>query len=313
MFIDVMLVKFVMFVNDLCQCLCIVGGGILGFFVCKLMNWDYGLFFGVYLMLLFGLMLVINLYIVCQFFVNLVVISVEVLVLYGLFGDWLLLMMFIVFGFFVYCFVLMVCGLLFFFGVLSLVFFLMLLYFVSYLDVDLFDMFVSNMVVIWLMVVIVVLMFYLFFDVELWLLCQVLVKDVFSWCYEMLFGVMVVILFFVVFQIFDLKDLLLVQIVLILVLFFMYWKGVYFVGCICVFGMLFGCVLVVGLQVLFYDYYDILFFVVLLLWILVMFCVCIYMLENGVLGIGFGVLIILVIVFGQYLMLIYDMMFSVFY
>ncbi|MFO6313377.1 DUF2955 domain-containing protein, partial [Pseudomonas aeruginosa] len=33
--------------NDLRQCLRIAGGGTLGFFVCKLMNWDYGSFFGV--------------------------------------------------------------------------------------------------------------------------------------------------------------------------------------------------------------------------------------------------------------------------
>ena len=90
--------KLAMSANDLRQCLRIAGGGTLGFFVCKLMNWDYGSFFGVYPMLLLGLTPVINLHIVRQFLANSVVISVEVLVLYGLFGDRPLLMTPIVFG-----------------------------------------------------------------------------------------------------------------------------------------------------------------------------------------------------------------------
>ncbi|HCI3868360.1 TPA: DUF2955 domain-containing protein, partial [Pseudomonas aeruginosa] len=144
--------------NDLRQCLRIAGGGTLGFFVCKLMNWDYGSFFGVYPMLLLGLTPVINLHIVRQFLANSVVISVEVLVLYGLFGDRPLLMTPIVFGLFVYRFALMARGPLFFFGALSSVFLSMLLHFASYPDVDLFDMLASNMVATWLTVAIAVLM-----------------------------------------------------------------------------------------------------------------------------------------------------------
>ncbi len=158
--------KLAMSANDLRQCLRIAGGGTLGFFVCKLMNWDYGSFFGVYPMLLLGLTPVINLHIVRQFLANSVVISVEVLVLYGLFGDRPLLMTPIVFGLFVYRFALMARGPLFFFGALSSVFLSMLLHFASYPDVDLFDMLASNMVATWLTVAIAVLMFYLFPDVE---------------------------------------------------------------------------------------------------------------------------------------------------
>lgn len=222
--------KLAMSANDLRQCLRIAGGGTLGFFVCKLMNWDYGSFFGVYLMLLLGLTPVINLHIVRQFLANSVVISVEVLVLYGLFGDRPLLMTPIVFGLFVYRFALMARGPLFFFGALSSVFLSMLLHFASYPDVDLFDMLASNMVATWLTVAIAVLMFYLFPDVEPRPPRQAPAKDAPSRRHETLLGATVATLSFVVFQTFDLKDSLSAQIASILVLFPMHWKGVHFAG-----------------------------------------------------------------------------------
>ncbi len=253
--------KLAMSANDLRQCLRIAGGGTLGFFVCKLMNWDYGSFFGVYPMLLLGLTPVINLHIVRQFLANSVVISVEVLVLYGLFGDRPLLMTPIVFGLFVYRFALMARGPLFFFGALSSVFLSMLLHFASYPDVDLFDMLASNMVATWLTVAIAVLMFYLFPDVEPRSPRQAPAKDAPSRRHETLLGTTVATLSFVVFQTFDLKDSLSAQIASILVLFPMHWKGVHFAGRIRALGTLLGCALAVGLQVLLYDHYDILPFV----------------------------------------------------
>ncbi|AON05981.1 1,4-alpha-glucan branching protein [Pseudomonas aeruginosa] len=305
--------KLAMSANDLRQCLRIAGGGTLGFFVCKLMNWDYGSFFGVYPMLLLGLTPVINLHIVRQFLANSVVISVEVLVLYGLFGDRPLLMTPIVFGLFVYRFALMARGPLFFFGALSSVFLSMLLHFASYPNVDLFDMLASNMVATWLTVAIAVLMFYLFPDVEPRPPRQAPAKDAPSRRHETLLGATVATLSFVVFQTFDLKDSLSAQIASILVLFPMHWKGVHFAGRIRALGTLLGCALAVGLQVLLYDHYDILPFVALLLWISAMFCARIHMLENGVPGIGFGALTTLAIVLGQYLTPTHDMMYSVLY
>lgn len=305
--------KLAMSANDLRQCLRIAGGGTLGFFVCKLMNWDYGSFFGVYPMLLLGLTPVINLHIVRQFLANSVVISVEVLVLYGLFGDRPLLMTPIVFGLFVYRFALMARGPLFFFGALSSVFLSMLLHFCQlsgrrsvrharqqhgrhladggHRRADVLPVPRRRTAVA----------------------APGAGQGRPSRRHETLLGATVATLSFVVFQTFDLKDSLSAQIASILVLFPMHWKGVHFAGRIRALGTLLGCALAVGLQVLLYDHYDILPFVALLLWISAMFCARIHMLENGVPGIGFGALTTLAIVLGQYLTPTHDMMFSVLY
>jgi len=299
--------------NDLRQCLRIASGGTLGFFICKLMNWDYGAFFGVYPMLLLGLVPTITPHVIRQFLACSALVSVETLVIQGLFGDRPGLMIPLVFGLFVFRFALMAQGPMFFFGALSSVFLSMLLHFGSYPDVNLYDMLTSNLVATWVTVAIACLMFLLFPDAEPRAPRTPTPKDAASRRHETLLGASVATLSFIVFQCFDLRDSLSAQIASILVLFPMHWNGVRFAGRVRALGTLRGCLMALALQVALYDHYDILPFVAILLWIAAMHCARIHMLENGMPGQGFGALTTLAIVLGQYLTPTHDMMYSVLY
>jgi len=73
--------------NGLRQCLRLACGGTLGLFICKLMSWDNGSFFCVYPMLLLGLVPTLNAHLIRQFLAQAVLVSLETLLIYGLFGD----------------------------------------------------------------------------------------------------------------------------------------------------------------------------------------------------------------------------------
>ncbi|WP_165681958.1 DUF2955 domain-containing protein [Metapseudomonas otitidis] len=298
--------------NGLRQCLRLACGGTLGLFVCKLMNWDNGSFFCVYPMLLLGLLPTLNAHLIRQFLAQAVLVSLETLVIYGLFGDRPLLIVPLVFLAFLWRFALMARGPLFLFGALGCVFLSMQLHFASYPDTHLYDLVASNLVAAGLTVLIAWLMFYCFPDAEPRAPRVLPEKDLPSRRHEALLGASLATLSFMLFQALDLRDSLSAQIASILVLFPMHWHGIRFAGRIRALGTLLGCVIALSLQLLLYDHYDVLPLVTSLYWIAAFFCARVHVLE-GAQGVGFGALTTLAIVFGQYLTPSHDMMFSLAY
>lgn len=298
--------------NGLLQCLRLACGGTLGLFVCKLMNWDNGSFFCVYPMLLLGLVPTLNAHLIRQFLAQAVLVSLETLVIYGLFGDRPLLIVPLVFLAFLWRFALMARGPLFLFGALGCVFLSMQLHFASYPDTHLYDLVASNLVAAGLTVLIAWLMFYCFPDAEPRAPRVLPEKDLPSRRHEAVLGASLATLSFMLFQTLDLRDSLSAQIASILVLFPMHWHGIRFAGRIRALGTLLGCVIALSLQLLLYDHYDVLPLVTSLYWIAAFFCARVHVLE-GAQGVGFGALTTLAIVFGQYLTPSHDMMFSLAY
>lgn len=298
--------------NGLRQCLRLACGGTLGLFICKLMNWDNGSFFCVYPMLLLGLVPTLNAHLIRQFLAQAVLVSLETLVIYGLFGDRPLLIVPLVFLAFFWRFALMARGPLFLFGALGCVFLSMQLHFASYPDTHLYDLVASNLVAAGLTVLIAWLMFYCFPDAEPRAPRVLPEKDLPSRRHEAVLGASLATLSFMLFQTLDLRDSLSAQIASILVLFPMHWHGIRFAGRIRALGTLLGCVIALSLQLLLYDHYDVLPLVTSLYWIAALFCARVHVLE-GAQGVGFGALTTLAIVFGQYLTPSHDMMFSLAY
>lgn len=298
--------------NGLRQCLRLACGGTLGLFICKLMNWDNGSFCCVYPMLLLGLVPTLNAHLIRQFLAQAVLVSLETLVIYGLFGDRPLLIVPLVFLAFFWRFALMARGPLFLFGALGCVFLSMQLHFASYPDTHLYDLVASNLVAAGLTVLIAWLMFYLFPDAEPRAPRVLPEKDLPSRRHEAVLGASLATLSFMLFQTLDLRDSLSAQIASILVLFPMHWHGIRFAGRIRALGTLLGCVIALSLQLLLYDHYDVLPLVTSLYWIAAFFCARVHVLE-GAQGVGFGALTTLAIVFGQYLTPSHDMMFSLAY
>jgi hypothetical protein len=298
--------------NGLRQCLRLACGGTLGLFICKLMNWNNGSFFCVYPMLLLGLVPTLNAHLIRQFLAQAVLVSLETLVIYGLFGDRPLLIVPLVFLAFLWRFALMARGPLFLFGALGCVFLSMQLHFASYPDTHLYDLVASNLVAAGLTVLIAWLMFYLFPDAEPRAPRVLPEKDLPSRRHEAVLGASLATLSFMLFQTLDLRDSLSAQIASILVLFPMHWHGIRFAGRIRALGTLLGCVIALSLQLLLYDHYDVLPLVTSLYWIAAFFCARVHVLE-GAQGVGFGALTTLAIVFGQYLTPSHDMMFSLAY
>ncbi|WP_236213862.1 DUF2955 domain-containing protein [Metapseudomonas otitidis] len=298
--------------NGLRQCLRLACGGTLGLFICKLMNWDNGSFFCVYPMLLLGLVPTLNAHLIRQFLAQAVLVSLETLLIYGLFGDRPLLIVPLVFLAFFWRFALMARGPLFLFGALGCVFLSMQLHFASYPDTHLYDLVASNLVAAGLTVLIAWLMFYCFPDAEPRAPRVLPEKDLPSRRHEAVLGASLATLSFMLFQTLDLRDSLSAQIASILVLFPMHWHGIRFAGRIRALGTLLGCVIALSLQLLLYDHYDVLPLVTSLYWIAAFFCARVHVLE-GAQGVGFGALTTLAIVFGQYLTPSHDMMFSLAY
>lgn len=299
--------------NDLRQCLRIASGGALAFFLCKLFDQEYGAFFCVYPMLLLGLVPNLNTSLVRQFVAQGLVVSLEVALLYGLFGGRPSLMIPIIFLLFLYRFALMAQGELFLFGALGSVFLSTLLNFASYPHTDVIELLGYNSWAIVQSAAIAGLMFYLFPDVEPRPSRAPPQKDAASRRHETLLGASVATLSFILFQTLDLHDSLSAQVASILLLFPMHWKGSHFAGRIRAVGTLLGCAIALLIMLLLYNHHDLLPPVTMLLWLAAMACARWHMLENSVPGIGFGALTTLAILFGQSLTPSQDIIFAIMY
>lgn len=153
--------------NGLRQALRIATGSALGFTLAKLMNWPNGIFFTVYPMLLLGLVPVLNMHIIRQFYAGAVFSALFVLVVQGLFSHLPVVMTMMCFIAFAFLFYQMSRGANFLFGATTVVSLSIQLHFSTYTGsgVSIYPLIISNAVAVVVTVVFSMLMHGLFPDV----------------------------------------------------------------------------------------------------------------------------------------------------
>ena len=301
--------------NDLRQCLRIATGATIGFTVCKLFGWNYGVFYTVTPMLLLGMVPVMSVHAARQMIFAAVVCGLEVGILAGLFGSHPFMMTMIAFGLFLYKFACMSKGSLFLFGASSVLNLSIMLHFSSYVSTDLNDLIFSNLEANVLSVVVAYLVTFLIPDAEPRQppVRPSVPKKSHRMRHEALMGASIVTMSFLVFQVFDLSDSLSAQATTILLLFPMHWNGALGYARKRAMGTLLGVTFGITSQLVLYDWSDTLLFVVPLLWIGAMIFSYMHVKESSGSGAGFGGLTTLGILFGQYLSPGGDLIFSALY
>ncbi|SFM31331.1 Protein of unknown function [Halopseudomonas pachastrellae] len=295
--------------NDVRQCLRIAFGGTLGFVLCKLMGWNYGAFFVVQPILLLGMVPTLNGHIMRQFIANMLVVTLSVLVVQGLFGDKPVPMTLLVAGMFAMLFLRMSRGAHFLFGAMSIVNMSMQLHFASYPTADIGDIVASNIVSVFTTLGIAMLMHVLFADVAPRQPRQMPSKPLTNQRHEVILATTVATLSYIVFQVFNLQSGLSAQVASILVLFPLNWKGAGPAGWNRALGTLVGCNVGLLVQFVLMDHFDVLPFVAAGLWVSLMLFARIHLLEGGT-GAGFAALTTMSILFGQYLSPRQDLFYS---
>lgn len=299
--------------NDLQQCLRIAFGGVLGFMLCKLMNWNYGTFFCVSPILLLGLGPVLNARIVWQFIASTLLPCVFILVVHGVLGDHPGAMLIVVIGMLAALFTCMTRGTLFLFGAISIVMMQVMLNFASYPSTDIGDLVASNLMAGVTTLVIAMLMHTVFPDRAPRAFRPPMDKPLTNQRHEVILATSVATLSFLVFQSFDLKGSLSAQVASILVLFPLNWHGAGNAALKRAFGTLVGCNVGLLIQFVLLTHYDVLGFVATGLWVSLMYFARHHMHEGGVSGAGFGAITTLAILFGQYLSPTSDLVYSALY
>lgn len=299
--------------NDLRQCLRVACGAALGFVVSQLMNWNYGVFFTVFPMFLLGILPVLNGHIVRQFLGNALVNCVEVSLVVGMTQHMPPVMLCLAFALFYTRFRLMARGPFFLFGANGVLTLSILLHFASYPEVDLSDLFTSNVVASLLAVAIAGLMHAVFPDVAPRQPPPRVEKTRSRIRHETLIGAITVTLSFSVFQVLDLRDSLSAQMSTVLILFALGYPGARKSAGKRAIGTLLGCNLAVFAQLLLYTQSQHFVLVTLVYWLGLMMFARMHVLERAGSGVGFGGLSTLGILFGQYLSPHQDLVYSALY
>lgn len=299
--------------NDLRQCLRIATGSTLGFALCKVMGWDNGVFFVVTPMLLLGLVPVMNGQAARQLIAASICCGIAVGLLGGLFGSHPVVITLLAFVLFLHTFACMSKGSLFLYGANGVINLSIMLHFASYPTVDVNDLITLNIMASFLSVAIAYLMKWLIPDVEPRQPPPAQDKMPHRMRHEALLGASMATISFVAFQMFDLRDSLSAQATSLLLLFPMHWNGALGYARKRAYGTIVGVCMGLAIQILLYDWAEILLFLLPLFWISVMLCAQIHVKERSGSGIGFGSMTTLGILFGQYLAPNSDMVFSAMY
>ena len=299
--------------NDLRQCIRITTGATIGFTLCKLFNWNYGIFFTITPMLLLGLAPVMSAHAMRQIIASSAMAIIEVGLLTTLLGGFPGMMIPVVFLLFVYRFIAMSKGNSFLFGAFGVVMLSIMLNFASYPDTDLNNLLFNNFFATLLSVVIAYLMMALFPDVEPRTPRGSSPKASHRMRHETLLGATVATVSFIAFQVLDLQDSLSAQASTILILFPMHWNGVLDTARKRAIGTILGVSVGVICQFILYDWSHLLLLVIPLLWISIFLFSQFHLREGGGSSIGFGAMTTLGILFGQYLNADNDLIFSAMY
>ena len=301
--------------NGLRQALRIATGSALGFALAKLMNWPNGIFFTVYPMLLLGLVPVLNMHIIRQFYAGAVFSALFVLVVQGLLAHLPVVMTMVSFLAFAFLFYQMSRGANFLFGATTVVSLSIQLHFSTYTGagVSIYPLIISNAVAVIVTVVFSVLMHGIFPDVSPRQARVMPEKAKESVRHEVLLCSTVATLSFIVFQLFDLQDSISAQAASVLILFSLCWKAAGMAAWQRAIGTLIGCNLALVAQLFLYNHTDILIFPALILWILTFIFSRYHILSGGIPGVGFGIITTFGILFGQSLGPGQDLVYSALY
>ncbi|WP_417763316.1 DUF2955 domain-containing protein [Shewanella sp.] len=299
--------------NDLRQCLRIATGATLGFALCKVMNWDNGVFFVVTPMLLLGLVPVMNGHAARQLIAANCICGIAVGLIGGIWGTHPIAMSLLAFVLFLHCFASMSKGSLFLYGANSVISLSIMLHFASYPSTNVNDLILLNIMASFTSVGIAYLMKWLIPDVEPRQAPPAQEKLPHRQRHEALLGASMATISFVVFQMFDLQDSLSAQATSLLLLFPMHWNGALGYARKRAYGTIVGVCMGLAVQILLYDWAEILLFLLPLFWICLMLCAQVHVKERSGSGIGFGSMTTLGILFGQYLSPNGDMVFSAMY
>lgn len=293
-------------------CLRIALGSSVGMLVAKTMNWNFGVFFTVYPMLLLGMVPVLNRFVVLQFVGSALLSSLEIMLLPGLLGHWPPAYTVVVFCLFLGRFFLMARGPLMLFGASGCVSLSIMLHFASYRQFDLADMAMSNIMASVLSVALAYVAYALLPNREPPQARALPEKSANLIRHQALLGALVATGSFVVFQAVDLVDSLSAQVATVLVLFPMSFAGAVQSGRQRCIGTLLGCALGLLFQLLLYSHYHNLLLLTLAFWICVMLFARLHARE-GLPGVGFAGLTSVGILFGQYVTPEHDLVFSALY
>ncbi|MFD1007538.1 DUF2955 domain-containing protein [Oceanisphaera ostreae] len=283
-----------------------------GLLISKLMNWNFGVFFTVYPMLLLGMVPVLNRFITLQFIGSSLVTSLEIMVLPGLLHNWPPAFTIIVFCLFLGRFMLMAKGPLMLFGASGCVSLSIMLHFSSYEHFDLADMAMSNIMASVLAVALAYIAYAFLPNKEAPVARALPAKSDNMIRHQALLGAIVATLSFTVFQTLDLVDSLSAQAATVLVLFPMSFMGAVQSGRQRCVGTLLGCALGLLTQLFLYSHYHNLVLLGLSFWLCVMVFARLHV-KEGAPGVGFAGLTTVGILFGQYVSAEHDLVYSALY
>ena len=288
-------------------------GSSAGFFVCKVMNWPYGVFFTVFPMLLLGMLPVFNSLIAWQFVMGTVVNVLELYILHRFFMPYPLAMTLATFFIFTVHFYFMAKGKHYLLWASGLVTLSALLHFGSYPGAGIGDMMVATMLASVTAVASAAILY--------WLIPETGTPPappehtvIFTQIrHRTLLGASLATLSFVVFQMLDLRDSLSAQVATILVLFPLTFQGSLTSAVKRAKGVSIGCALAILVQITMYDLISHLTLVVLALFLTVMLTARLHLIERAGSGMGFGALTTIGILFGQYMQPDADILYSSLY
>lgn len=293
-------------------CLRIAFASATGLLLTKVMNWNFGVFFTVYPMLLLGMIPVLNRFIALQFIGSSLLTSLEIMILPSLLHNWPPAFTVVVFLLFLGRFMLMAKGPMLLFGASGCVSLSIMLHFSSYEHFGLTDMAIMNITASVLSVAMAYIA-YAFLPNKEPLVARVLpVKSDNVIRHQALLGAIVATLSFTVFQSVDLVDSLSAQVATVLVLFPMSFMGAVESGRQRCIGCLLGCALGLSTQLFLYSHYHNIMLLSLSFWL----CAMVFArwhVKEGVSGIGFAGLTTTGILFGQYISADQDLVYSAFY
>lgn len=287
-------------------------GSTIGFLLCKWMDWNYGVFYTVFPILLLAMMPTFNWKLMKQTVAASVVCSLQTGIIAGVFGGLPVQMTLLTFVMFAFWFLMISRGLM-AFGCNGALFLSVMLHFGSYPEVDVNELMANN---IWASIVASVIAA---------VLMQLIPprqapkpppgmdKNRQRVRHEVLMGATVATISFIFFQVIDLKDSLSAQVTTILMLFPMHWSGSLAYARMRATGTLIGVVFGLFAQMVVFTYNDSLLLYAPLLWMGIFWFCHAHLKEGRSSGIGFSAMTTTGILFGQYLAPGDDMVFSALY
>jgi len=288
-------------------------GSCLGFSLCKIMDWPYGVFFAVFPMLLLGMVPVFNRMVAIQFVAGTLINIVEIWALKVALDPYPTLMIAAVFFVYGYHFRFMAGTPYFLMWASGLVTISTVLHFSSYPDTSMNDMLVSTMLATLISVFGAVVLYWIIPEHETVAPPPKLQLTHSQLNHRTLLGATLATLSYIIFQVFDLRDSLSAQVATMLILFPMTYQGSIGSAINRAKGVAYGCALAITMQLLMNDLIEHFALVVIAMFMTVMIAAKLHLLERAGSAVGFGALTTIGILFGQYLSPHSDIVYSAAY